>query len=114
MAKAKTTPEAATHVLKASQWQEMPHLQKQLRELLDNPVFKLAVQTLLYTAMPNASPVIQLVPGISAEAMVYADSARYHNRSGFAQFQRALVGLTRLKNKKKVGADFGELLPESE
>lgn len=92
----------------------MPDLQVQLQQLLDNPIFKMACLSLLVTAMPNARPVTELAPGVSAEAMALVANNSYHNRSGFTQFYRALHGLARAKNKPKVNAEFGELLPESE
>lgn len=73
----------------------------------------MAAQTLLITAMPNAKP-FQLIQGVSADALALADSNRYHHRSGFTQFYRALHNLARPNNVQKKGADWGELLEEDE
>lgn len=105
---------APTHILTHQQWKDTPNLQRELQALLDSSIFQLACQTLLVTAIPNARPVTDLIPGVSAEAMALADSNRYHNRSGFSQFYRAIHNLARPKNTKKIGAGFGELLPEEE
>lgn len=99
------------HALTILQWKDNGALQQQLQAILDSDCFRMAAQTLLVTALPDAKP-IQLVPGVSAEAMALADSARYHHRSGFAHFYRALQSLARPTNKAKFGAEWGDLLPE--
>lgn len=98
--------------LTPEQWKQRPDLQVQLGEMLNNPVMRMAFQTLLVTAMPNSSPNRELVAGVSAEAMMLADSNRYHNRSGFAQFHRGLLNLARSAKIKLEGREWGELLPE--
>ncbi len=78
--------------------------------MLQNPLLKMAFQTLMVTAMPSAAPVTTLVPGVSAEAMALVDSNRYHHRSGFTAFYKALHNLARLADVKKQGAEWGDLL----
>lgn len=101
------------HTLTTAQWQGNPSIQTQLQDMLDSPIFKMACQTLLVTAMPNAKP-FELIPGVTADAMALADSNRYHHRSGFTQFYRGLHNLARPVNSAKRGADWGELLQEDE
>jgi hypothetical protein len=109
----KSQPEVPAHALTFLQWKSNAPLQKELTELLESPIFKMACQTLLHTAMPNAKPVPDLTAGLTAEAMMYADAIRYHNRSGFTQFLRALKGLARPQGTtRQIGSEWGELLPE--
>lgn len=112
--KSAATPSLPVHAFTFKQWQENASLQIKLQAVLDDPVLRLAFQTLLLAAMPNASPVTQLIPGISADAMALSDSNRYHHRSGMSHMYRALHALARPKSAIKRGAEFGELLPEDE
>lgn len=91
----------------------MPLLQVQLQKLLDDPIYKMACMSLLTTAMPNAR--IELIPGVSAEQMALVDSQKFHHRSGFAQFHRAIHNLALPKGAVGKDAKFGsELLEEDE
>lgn len=112
--KSAATPSLPVHAFTFKQWQENASLQIKLQAVLDDPVLKMAFQTLLLAAMPSASPVTQLIPGISADAMALTDSNRYHHRSGMTHMHRALHSLARAKSATKHGAEWGELLPEDE
>lgn len=109
MAKTATLkPTETPHAFTVKQWHETPELQRQLQAALDLPIVKMAFQTILMTAMPSAAVITQLVPGVSAEAMAYADAQRYHHRSGMTQTYRALRSLARAPKAKPKGAEWGE------
>ncbi len=107
-------PQLPPHAFTVSQWKKNPVLQHELQIILDQPVLRMAFQTLMLAALPGAMPVTELVPGVSAEAMALADSNRYHHRSGMSFLHRALQGLARSKNVVETQAPWGRLLPESE
>jgi hypothetical protein len=101
----------AHRALTYKHWKESAGLRQQLRTVLDSNIFQLARATLLEQAMPNAPVASQLDPGISAEARALEYNNRYHNRSGFHQFARALENLAKEEPAK---AEVKELVPEDE
>ena len=95
-------------------WKANPAVQQLLKNILDDPVFRMACQSLLVTALPCAKPVV--APNVDAAALAYHDSMKLHNRSGFVGFFRALHKLVQLKGAPtpKTGWGEAELIPEDE
>lgn len=111
MPKPKSVPSTPV-TLSLKDWMSDSSLQIQLRAQLETPVMRSALQTLLMQALPSATP-DTLVPGVSAEAMSLADANRYHNRSGFASFYKALQAMANPPAKAKTSV-AKELVPEDE
>jgi hypothetical protein len=94
MAKDKFVAVKAADVFSVANWKSNKAMQFELQKALDLPVLKRAFATILTTAMPGASPLVE--PGMSAEASMLQTNNLYHNRSGFTQFHRALHNLAKL------------------
>lgn len=92
---------ATPHAWSAKQWQASPAIQAELQALLDSRVMRMAFQTLLIMVMPKAQPAKELVPGVSAEAMMLNDNNRYHHRSGMTAMYRLIHGLARPANSQE-------------
>ena len=96
------------------QWEASPSVQAQLQRYLDDPIMRMAFQSLLVTALPCSKATV--VPGVSADAITLHDSQRLHNRSGFVGFYKALHNLARFKETPppKGGWGIQNLLEEDE
>src|SRR5882757_5317393 len=94
--------------LTPKQWRENKVLRQDLERMLNSPTMQMAFDTLLRQAMPNAAPSSSVVPGVSAEAMTLETNNRYHNRSGFTQFHRALFALTSEQKDHKMKSAWGD------
>lgn len=96
------------------QWQDNPELQRQLRTLLESPVFLLAHNTLMNAAFPGVEPTTKADPGVTAEAMNGAMALRYAHRSGMGYYPRMMKVLAADKAVKMPENPYGQLLEEDE
>ncbi len=95
-------------------WQKNPTVQHMLKSLLDDPILRMAFQSLLVQALPAARAAVY--PNVSAEALAQHDAFKLHNRSGFVGFYRSLHNLALLKGEPEPTAGWGtaELVEEDE
>jgi|ERR1043166_1871130 hypothetical protein len=104
------------HYWSVEQWKKNPVAQQHLQKLLDDPMMRMAFQTLLQMTMPKSMPGKELVPGVSAEALMLQDNNKFHHRCGMTAMYRLLHGLARPAGDKdtKRQLPWGELQPEDE
>jgi hypothetical protein len=102
------------HVLTVKQWRGNQALQAELRQIIDNPVFLMAHQTLTSIAFPGVEPASKAEPNVSAAASDQALARRYVHRAGFSMFPRMLRALTSTASTQMPQTPYDQLLPEDE